>query len=407
MDKLPDKSQFFFSKEAAEFLGISVQRLNKLTNEGRIVPFKKNSSGTIYHISELNRRRSELSIFSSVPYLSGGTGGMFRIDTPTKQEAVNLSSVMVALSCSERKVKGRFEELSKILDTSEPLVDRLDEWSSFFGIVPERLYDSYTASKSAFECLEKDDEIIRIGSPEYPSLLARTEEAPRFLYVRGNKSLLLDDRTVALVGSREASPEGIHNTERVASMLGRNGLIIVSGLAKGIDVTAHRVALENGYKTIAVIGTNLNQYYPMENKKIQKRIEKDGLVISQFSPALKTERWFFPLRNGVMSGLSSATVIMEAGETSGSLKQADFALKQGRLVLFPQSILNNTSITWPQHLMKRGAVVVKTPKEIIERLSASNIYKRCRNQESDLFDSDDIVVAEGEPVYVADNSEQD
>ena len=186
-----------------------------------------------------------------------------------------------------------------------------------------------------------------------------------------------------------------------------NGIIIVSGLAKGIDVTAHRVALENGYKTIAVIGTNLNQYYPMENKKIQKRIEKDGLVISQFSPALKTERWFFPLRNGVMSGLSSATVIMEAGETSGSLKQADFALKQGRLVLFPQSILNNTSITWPQHLMKRGAVVVKTPKEIIERLSASNIYKRCRNHESDLFDSDDIVVAEGEPVYVADNSEQD
>ena len=406
MDNLPDESQFFFSREAAGFLGISVQRLNKLTNEGRIVPFKKNGSGTIYHISELNKRRNELSIFSSVPGLSGGAGGMFRIDTPTKQEAVNLSSVMVALSCGEKKIVGRFGELAQIIDISEPLVENLDQWSSFFNIAQDRLHDSYAASKSAFECLEETDEIIKIGSPEYPSLLSKTEEAPRFLYIRGNKSLLLDDRTVALVGSREASPEGIHNTERVASMLGRNGITIVSGLAKGIDVTAHRVALENGYKTIAVIGTNLNQYYPMENKEIQKKIEKDGLVISQFSPALKTERWFFPLRNGVMSGLSSATVIMEAGETSGSLKQAGFALKQGRLVLFPRSVLSNVSITWPHRLMKRGAIVVNTPKEIIERLSASNIYRRC-DQETDLFDLDDIVVAEGEPAYVVDHPGQD
>ena len=166
-----------------------------------------------------------------------------------------------------------------------------------------------------------------------------------------------------------AADKGKENTRRVAATLGHNGIIVVSGLARGIDVTAHKTALENGYKTIAVIGTNLNQYYPSENKNIQMEIEKKGLVISQFSPALKTERWFFPLRNGVMSGLSRATVIMEAGETSGALTQAKYAAKQGRLVLIPQNVFSDPSISWPHSLVRKGAIVVRTPKEIIGTLS--------------------------------------
>ena len=88
---------------------------------------------------------------------------------------------------------------------------------------------------------------------------------------------------------------------RLARALGQNGITVVSGLAKGIDVSAHMAALKSGYNTIAVIGTNLNQYYPAENKEVQQMIEEKGLVVSQFSPANKTERWFFPLRNGTMS----------------------------------------------------------------------------------------------------------
>ena len=152
-------------------------------------------------------------------------------------------------------------------------------------------------------------------------------------------------------------------------------------MAKGIDVTAHKEALKDGYNTIAVIGTNLNQYYPAENKEVQKEIEKKGVVVSQFSPANKTQRWFFPLRNGVMSGLSLATVIMEAGETSGALKQADFAIKQGREVLIPKSALDMEKISWPEKYVKKGAKVVTYPKDVLKLLAESNIFKIDREYE--------------------------
>ena len=185
-------------------------------------------------------------------------------------------------------------------------------------------------------------------------------------------------------------------------MLGRNGIIIVSGLAKGIDVTAHITALQNNFNTIAVIGTNLNQYYPLENKDVQMEIEKKGLIISQFSPATKTERWFFPLRNGVMSGISQATVIMEAGETSGALKQATFALKQKHLVLIPQNVCRTTTITWPEKFIKKGAVRVNSPKDIIEELTKHKVYKVEPELEFDFSDTlNNLVVAEKEPEYSA------
>ena len=238
----------------------------------------------------------------------------------------------------------------------------------------EKIKKEYVAAYKAFTQLYPTDEIIKRGNKDYPPLLLETEQAPRFLYIRGRKSLLFEKRTVALVGSRNASDTAKENTRRVAESLGKNGIIVVSGLAKGIDVTAHVTALKNGYNTIAVIGTNLNQYYPKENREVQKEIEQKGLVVSQFSPASKTQRWFFPLRNGVMSGLSLATVIMEAGETSGALKQADFALKQNRQILIPEKALEMTSITWPARYVKRGAETVRTPKDIISKLSESSIY---------------------------------
>ena len=309
-----EPKDLFFSKEAADFLGISVQRLNKLTKDNTIKPVKKNSSGTVYLLQELQKRKDELAIFKEKEPISyQGAEGMFRINTPVRQEALNFSTLMLSLNITEKKLTPIFDNLSQSLDISYPIIDDLIRWSTALDINASTLQSNYETAKQEFCRLHETDEIIKIGDTEYPSLLAETEEAPRFLYLRGDFSLLHDTRTIALVGSRNASDKGKENTRRVAATLGHNGIIVVSGLAKGIDATAHKTALENGYKTIAVIGTNLNQYYPSENKNIQMEIEKKGLVISQFSPALKTERWFFPLRNGVMSGLSRATVIMEAG----------------------------------------------------------------------------------------------
>ncbi len=327
--KLAD--ELFFSKEAAEYLNITPQRLNKLIKEGKIKPLKKNPSGTIFHIDDLEKRKEEQNIFENID--EGGANGMFQLDTDIKREALNFATLMNSLEITEQKLESLFVEFSKIADVSVLMInnkDLLDKYTDFFKINTERLIKEFEFARRAFSNLRKTDEIIKRGSENYPPLLAKTQQAPRFLYVRGNSALLLEKRTVALVGSRQCSEKAGENTKRLAATLGNNGITIISGLAKGIDVTAHKTALEYGFNTVAVLGTNLNQYYPIENKSVQLEIEKKGLIVSQFSPATKTKNWFFPLRNGVMSGLSLATIIMEAGETSGALKQADFALKQQR-----------------------------------------------------------------------------
>lgn len=367
--------QLFFSKEAAEYLGITVQRLNKLVQDGKIHPLKKNSSGAVYHIDELRRRQEELSIFKEI---GQGGNGMFIFDTKTKQEALNYATLMNVLGYTEHKLEPLFDELSKVVPVNVPIESEelYKKYADFFHINTEALKIEYKAAYKAFSRLNKTDEIIKRGSPDYPPLLEETAQAPRFLYIRGKKALLFEKRTVALVGSRQASDNAQKNTKRLAEALGKNGITVVSGLAKGIDVAAHSAALQAGYNTIAVIGTNLNQYYPPENKSVQLEIEKKGLVISQFSPANQTQRWFFPLRNGVMSGLSLATVIMEAGETSGALKQADFAHKQGRQIIIPVNVLNNPAITWPHKYVQNGAAVVEKPLDVLKVLSENNIFTK-------------------------------
>ena len=381
MDYIQLSKELLFSKEAADYLGITTQRLNQLVHDGKIKPLKKNSSGTIFHIRELEQRKEELRIFDK---LKDGGKGMFEIDTKIKQEALNFAVLMNVLDYTEHKLEPLFDEISKYVDITQPLINEniCEEYSKFFGCGESVLRKAYDVAYKAFSQLQPTDEIIKRGNRDYPFLLLETEQAPRFLYIRGKKSLLFEKRTVALVGSRNASEKAKENTRRVAEALGKNGITVVSGLAKGIDVTAHVTALQKGYNTIAVIGTNLNQYYPKENEAIQKEIEKKGLVVSQFSPANKTQRWFFPLRNGVMSGLSLATVIMEAGETSGALKQADFALKQGRKILIPENALSIETITWPARYVQRGAETVKTPKDIILKLYENSIYKV---QEKDIY----------------------
>lgn len=379
-NKLAEK--LFFSKEAAEYLNITPQRLNTLVKEGKIKPLKKNPSGTIFHIDELEKRKEEQNIFEKIS--QGGGKGMFQFDTDEKKEALNFATLMNSLGITEQKLDPMFTEFSKTVDVSDFMVkskELLDKYSRYFKVNIDRLTKDFEFAHKAFSNLRPTDEIIKRGSSDYAPLLLKTQQAPRFLYLRGNKALLFEERTVALVGSRQASEKAKENTRRLAATLGNNGITIISGLAKGIDVTAHKTALEYGFNTIAVIGTNLNQYYPAENKLVQLEIEKKGLIVSQFSPSTKTQNWFFPLRNGVMSGLSLATVIMEASETSGALKQADFALKQNREVLIPKNALELNTITWPARYVNRGAKVVESPKRVLEILADSNIFK-VENQES-------------------------
>jgi DNA processing protein len=174
-----------------------------------------------------------------------------------------------------------------------------------------------------------------------------------------------------VIGSRNASPRGLETAAKLATHLVRSGFTVVSGLAAGIDTAAHTAALAGGGRTVAVIGTGLRRTYPPQNARLQGQIVAEGAVISQFWPDAPPTRQSFPMRNAVMSGISLATAIVEASETSGARIQARLALAQGRPVFLLASLLSQR---WAQEYAKRpGAHVVKTANEItrtVERLTS-------------------------------------
>ncbi|GAB2966303.1 hypothetical protein GCM10027280_63270 [Micromonospora polyrhachis] len=171
----------------------------------------------------------------------------------------------------------------------------------------------------------------------YPAQLLGVREMPPLLFTRGD--LRIHDHAVAVVGSRNATDDGLRIARAVATSLAGRGVTVVSGLAKGIDTAAHTAALEAGGRTVAVIGTGIRRYYPPTNRQLQDHIADVGLVISQFWPDAPPTKQSFPMRNAVMSGYAVATVVVEAGETSGARTQARLALQHGRPVVLTSQVM--------------------------------------------------------------------
>lgn len=204
---------------------------------------------------------------------------------------------------------------------------------------------------------------------DYPKKLRDARHPVEMLYYRGGWELT-ETRSIAIVGSRKATPEGRQRAARLAREFVRRDFTVVSGLAEGIDTAAHTAALEAGGRTIAVIGTPLNTVYPKANRELQETIAHEHLVISQV-PVLRyarqgpqQNRLFFPERNVTMSALTEATVIVEAGETSGTLTQARAAVHQGRKLFILDSCFHNRDITWPERYLKEGAIRVRSPDDV-------------------------------------------
>lgn len=216
---------------------------------------------------------------------------------------------------------------------------------------------------------------VRIDTTlNYPEKLYDADYPLVLIYYMGNWDLVYS-KGVAVVGTRRPTDEGVKRAKILVKGLVKAGYTIYSGLAQGIDTVAHQSAIENGGKTIAVIGTPLWMTYPKENTPLQKAIAKDHLLISQIpvlgykEKGIQTTRMFFPERNKTMSALSEATIIVEAGETSGTLTQARAALKQGRKVFILNNNFENKLLTWPSKFEKLGAIKIKTLDEILEHLS--------------------------------------
>jgi DNA processing protein len=203
--------------------------------------------------------------------------------------------------------------------------------------------------------------------PSYPIALTTIVDPPPVLWTRGSAAAL-SAPAVAIVGSRAASPYGLAVAEQLAGDLAASGLVIVSGLARGVDSAAHRGALAAGGATVAVLGSGVDVMYPPEHAALGRAIDERGAVISELVPGTTPQPWFFPLRNRIISGLSRAVVVIEASEKSGSLITARCALDQGRDVLaVPGNVLTGRS-RGAHALLRDGAKIVESADDILEEL---------------------------------------
>ncbi len=218
----------------------------------------------------------------------------------------------------------------------------------------------------ADEVYRKGINVLTIKDREYPDNLRNIYDPPVVLYVKG--SLSGCKNRIAIVGSRRPSSYGLKVAEKLAYELSGFGLTVVSGLASGIDGAAHSGALRNNGKTIAVLGCGIDIVYPRENRRLYEKITETGAVISEYIPGVQPLQYHFPARNRIISGLSYGTVVVEAGEKSGSLITVNYALNQGREVFAVPGNINNINSMGTNRLIGEGAKIVTSVYDIIEEL---------------------------------------
>jgi len=252
-------------------------------------------------------------------------------------------------------------------------------------------------SDEGINILTWDDEL-------YPRRLKEIEQPPPVLFIRGD--VTVDDHfAVAIVGTRRITPYGRQITEDLASFLAGQGLTVVSGLARGVDAVAHSAALKAGGRTICVLGSGVDRIYPPEHTQMAEKIIKQGAIVSDYPVGTAPDAANFPPRNRIISGLSMATVVIEAGETSGALITAGFAADQGREVFaIPGSILAPQS-KGTNKLIQQGAQPLLSPQDLLQALNLTRAgeYKAARRAiPADAFEAQVLSILGEQPVHVDD-----
>jgi DNA processing protein len=216
---------------------------------------------------------------------------------------------------------------------------------------------------------EKNIHIVTILDQEYPDLLKNIYEPPWVLYAKGNLEWLNLHKIISVVGTRTPTSEGLQAVQALVLPLVKKGWVIVSGLASGIDTAVHQTAIKYGGKTIAVIAGGLSHIYPKTNLALANEIMKNHLLISEYPPHIKPQKWQFPLRNRIISGLSLGTVIIQANERSGSLITAQMALEQGREVFAVPGSIFLEQAKGTNRLIQQGAKLVLCYEDIINEFT--------------------------------------
>lgn len=216
--------------------------------------------------------------------------------------------------------------------------------------------------------------IVTSSEAAYPGLLKEIAAPPPVLYYLGE--LLETDRTaVAVVGTRRITPYGREVTARIASGLARAGVTVVSGLARGVDGVAHQAALDAGGRTIAVLGSGVNQIYPPEHRNLAQRISEQGAIVSDYLPDTAPDGPNFPPRNRIISGLSLGVVVVEAPERSGALITVDFAADQGREVFAVPGPVTAVNSSGCNRILREGARLVRSAEDVLEDLQIHRLHE--------------------------------
>jgi len=304
------------------------------------------------------------------------------LSAPASQPATPLALDLIALSLTPF---GWRRTLGERLRAGESPRSLLDRWLSNPRLNKDGT-DRRTlvsrASSAVARAADRGLHLVTWDAASYPASLAAIADPPPALWVRGDPDALTS-RAVAIVGSRAGSPYAVAVAERLAGDLASRGILIVSGLARGVDSAAHRGAIAAGGQTVAVMGCGADVMYPAEHRDLAGGIERAGAIVSELVPGTPPQQQFFPLRNRIISGLSRAVLIVEAGERSGSLITARCALDQGREVLaVPGNVLAGRN-RGGHALIKDGAKIVETADDILEELGLPCTGTRSPNAPED------------------------
>jgi DNA processing protein len=289
-------------------------------------------------------------------------------------------AALVALLRAQPIPADRIATIAEEIGSAVELVRQLrtGEWISPDGQRDIGLLDDQMLERADVDVREwmvRGYDVRTVFDDAYPANLREVFNRPPFIFVHGEWCEDPDSVGIAVVGTRQASPEGLRRAAQLAEGLAKNGVTVVSGLAAGIDAAAHTAALRAGGRTTAVLGTGINKMYPAENAPIARAIAGGaGALMSQFLPDQPPQKWTFPKRNVVMSGLSLATVVIEASWTSGARVQATEALRHGRTVYLLRSLVE--SHDWARKYVDEGyhgvrAIELASIEQLLDNLSVA------------------------------------
>lgn len=227
-----------------------------------------------------------------------------------------------------------------------------------------------TADRILADCQRLDLRLLTIQDAEYPGRLKNIYDPPCLLYVKGRLPAFDEEVAVAVVGTRDATPYGISSAEKLGYGLARGGAVVVSGLAKGIDAAATRGALRAGGITVGVVGNGLDVHYPYESRYLYEDVAAAGVLLSEYAPGTEPAKNHFPARNRILSGLSLATLVVEAPERSGALITADTAVEQGRDVFAVPGPIDAPNSVGCNRLIREGAVLTADAWDLLQEYEA-------------------------------------